>query len=555
LKFSGTFALLYITTIISVLHSVLHHLFLCVCILLMDLYLVDWWPWSKRQRTPKTIHTDDTPGTFTKKNKQKEQDVTKEKVTEKLEGLDIFLQHQEKKLRDLWDQAKGQRHIVLLQLHGPRLLEIPSGFESLVMKIVEPSRIFFGNNQDWSRFKGPLADHIWCLKDKAPAFFDQMSLLDPVADGNCGFTALQLFGMFLEGDKETSQQDTQLMEAVRDTNVMCQFIKDNLNNDIDYFKSSKIIEAMSRWPGIDGNYSKKEGEASPDAFLNTDLEKTSADEEKDSLLDILQGKKKMDRRHLEVFAKATKTRIVFLYYWLPHKEFTCLDIDWRDSVRAPAVKFYENIPDFGDGYDFSRTAVIMNAPTSVNVKGDNVIWNGDHRHFSLWLPHGYDPCKTKHRGSTEAKQSPPDFAMVDDPKMPSLENPMLKYRQRISRSCLNPLRKAARIEGHVEQVNVNLQHSELQQQVYLLQQANVEQKDYLQQVIAELQNDNLQTLNQKNATAANDKGNAVDNDVEIDTANYEAGNGVNDWGRKGKLDDSTISLCTTRVKKGMIKAK
>jgi hypothetical protein len=33
------------------------------------------------------------------------------------------------------------------------------------------------------------------------------------------------------------------------------------------------------------------------------------------------------------------------------------------------------------------------------------------------------------------------------------------------------------------------------------------------------------------------------------------GQGVNDWGRKGNLDDSTISLCTTRVKKGMIKAK
>ena len=127
-----------------------------------------------------------------------------------------------------------------------------------------------------------------------------MSLLDQVADGNCGFTVLQLFGMFLEGDKETAQ-NTRLMEAVRETEAMCHFIMDNLKNDIDYFQSSKIIEAMSRWPGMDGNYSKREGEPSAAAFLDIDLE-TSADDEKDSLFDIMEGKKKMDRRHLEVFA-------------------------------------------------------------------------------------------------------------------------------------------------------------------------------------------------------------------------------------------------------------
>ena len=82
-----------------------------------------------------------------------------------------------------------------------------------------------------------------------------------------------------------------------------------------------------------------------------------------------------------------------MYYWLPHKEFTCLDIDWRHSVRAPAVKYYENIPDFGDGYDFFRTAVIMNAPTSVNVKGNNVIWNGNIDTFLYGCPMAMTPAR------------------------------------------------------------------------------------------------------------------------------------------------------------------
>ena len=154
----------------------------------------------------------------------------------------------------------------------------------------------------------------------------------------------------------------------------------------------------------------------------------------------------------------------------------------------------------------------MNAPTSVNVKGDNVIWNGEYRHFSMWLPHGYDPCETN-RGSSETKQPPSDFfAMVDDPKMRSLENPMLMYpfarddqeiegmAKGFQEAASNPLRKAARIAGRLQQVNANLQHSELQQQVDLLQQENADlqqQMDPLQQMIAELQHTNANLQQQK----------------------------------------------------------
>ena len=98
----------------------------------------------KRQRTPKTIPRDDSPRTYEKEHKRQEEIVTKEKVIEQVDGLNIFLQVQQQKLIDLRDQAKGQKHIVLLQLNGARLLEIPSGFEELVMKTVEPSRIVFG---------------------------------------------------------------------------------------------------------------------------------------------------------------------------------------------------------------------------------------------------------------------------------------------------------------------------------------------------------------------------------------------------------------------------
>ena len=375
----------------------------------------------KRQRTPKTIPRDDSPRTYEKEHKRQEEIVTKEKVIEQVDGLNIFLRDQKQKLIDLRDQAKGQEHIVLLQLNGARLLEIPSGFEELVMKTVEPSRIVFGN-QDWSRLDGPLADHIWCLHGKVPAFFNQMSLLDPVAKGECGLMTLQLFGVFLvKGDKEV-EQDTKLMEAIQDPKAMRHFLLENLKNDIDYFKSSKFFSAMGRSPGLDDKYWKSEVEPSVTTFLKIDLARATDDE--DGLMNMsLVGNKKRDFRHfLEVFAKATKTRIVFLHYWLPYKQFTCLDIDWRQCVPLPVVKFYEEIPDFGDGYDFYRTAIIMNAPTCTNVKGDKVMWNGEQRHFSMWLPHAYDPCTKRNRGSNARKQPPPKCVMVDDQKVSSHEN-------------------------------------------------------------------------------------------------------------------------------------
>lgn len=44
---------------------------------------------------------------------------------------------------------------------------------------------------------------------------------------------------------------------------------------------------------------------------------------------------RMSSAHLEVFAKATKPRIVLLTFWQSSRHFTYLDIDWKTGFREP----------------------------------------------------------------------------------------------------------------------------------------------------------------------------------------------------------------------------
>jgi hypothetical protein len=77
----------------------------------------------------------------------------------------------------------------------------------------------------------------------------------------------------------------------------------------------------------------------------------------DSLLNcMLSTQKKMDKRHLEVFARAKNSRIVLLSYHIDTDRFTGIDMDWRNV--PPKIGTFIKIPNFGKDYDFYRTAIV-----------------------------------------------------------------------------------------------------------------------------------------------------------------------------------------------------
>jgi hypothetical protein len=127
----------------------------------------------------------------------------------------------------------------------------------------------------------------------------------------------------------------------------------------------------------------------------------------------------MSARHLEVFAKATKTRIILLSYWggrndgdridqcRQRNQFTCLEIDWRfhgQRKQECKIVFEDGIPDF----DFrtrtrfnywDRTVVVMHTPTLHHIDGDWIIWKEMKQHYTLWLPKKFfDEWDNDHTG-------------------------------------------------------------------------------------------------------------------------------------------------------------
>jgi hypothetical protein len=279
----------------------------------------------------------------------------------------------------------------------------------MVVDNVYPSKVFSTPNPDWSNFLTYLADSVYYHRYQSWSFFQEMCMIDPVGEGDCGYIALMLFGMFMRKmnakNKTNSKKGVQVPKSVKSMKV---FLLKHLKNNLEYFKTSKTLLLTNRglnftddqWNDQVTNFAlerqlledlDEENAAKKDGMFNLDKEPTE-DEERPWL----------DPRHLEVFALATKSKIVLLTYLAnPHtqsrdgKWFTCLDIDWRDPKTAEytqtqrdtsRVKFSEGIPEFGEDYDWHNTVVIMLTPGSSATSGDWVIFDTAPRHFTVWLP-------------------------------------------------------------------------------------------------------------------------------------------------------------------------
>jgi hypothetical protein len=104
------------------------------------------------------------------------------------------------------------------------MLPLPVRAQKFVEKIVILSRVVFGI-EPVSTLTKLFLDHLYFLHPLAPSFFEQMWMIDPVGNGDCGFHVLQLFSIFMDGDnKRLSKNDPSWMKAIRSTKTLRWFI-------------------------------------------------------------------------------------------------------------------------------------------------------------------------------------------------------------------------------------------------------------------------------------------------------------------------------------------
>jgi len=299
---------------------------------------------------------------------------------------------------------------VLWQYNGPIILQsVRQGWEWLVEETVDAANYILDPDRNDS-FDTKLADSLFHLYDFCPAFFDTMSMLDPTDCTNGGYYLLQLFLVFLQEDravptdKKLKAGHKKLREAMRDTYKLRKLMREWVIADADYIKQDRTICELSRPP----YQPEEEWRERVETFLITLLEEeVNPDNPEAELLDTFREPRKsiqpdLDARHLVVFTKATKTRIFFLNYHVKdiwrnrgHQtdSFTCCELDGRDDTTGPRCKYTSFIPEFGDNFDFYRTAIIMKTPACTHVVNDVIVWDAKwgRFHYTMWLPKSYDP--------------------------------------------------------------------------------------------------------------------------------------------------------------------
>lgn len=321
---------------------------------------------------------------------------------ETLPGLGKFIRDYEAQLTSLQISSNsssalfplGKRPFIVLGYNGPDILHAPfqrcAIWNKSFSELSPPTKEFLGNGKWESNVRNVLADQLFFYKSYLPpSFGENLYQLEPLAEGDCGFITLQFFQAFLNPPEV----------APLTTTGMRRFLHESLTNDHEYFSTSVCMATMQRnqscgdlqnWLEFGLPISKMD--------VISQMDKT----EKDNLYMIRERDPSnestvmMSAAHLEVYAKATKTRIVFLTFWLQPRHFTYLDVDWRnDELKLRYEDQISCFPDFGDGFDFYKTAVILLGPTCKEVDisskgGDKLVWPSKTQpHFSLWVPLDY----------------------------------------------------------------------------------------------------------------------------------------------------------------------
>ena len=322
--------------------------------------------------------------------------------------------------------------LVCWKYDGPERLRMPQRYQELIQTILSSSKPFYAHGTNETEkpkeLAGSLGDHLFFFCDRLPSVIENLRFVDPVGDGNCGYYTLQLIGMFLYLEEAPPEL---FDEAVMHTKKMRQYVKDKLLQDIEFYRTSKGMLLSFRPDDISDQDWENGGLGTFGVCHMEDLVISNQDQP-DSLLNGVSLKTniishdvspyfEMDQRHLEVFARTTKTRIVFLKYSIENDSFVRFEYDWRTS---PEKCFYsEVIPTFDKDYDFYRTAVVTHSRTSKRIEDEEIVFSNSMFHFALWIPDEY--AKRIHENkriqpSNESQTVPTKNQASDEPSSPKV---------------------------------------------------------------------------------------------------------------------------------------
>ena len=332
----------------------------------------------------------------------------------------------ERKKKEIQGSTSEKVEIVLFNYKTFRYMPVREGWESFVRNNVTGSNFMYGD-VDFRRFKKMLSDTLYHIYNKAPGFFDTMSCLDPTGSGNGteggdgGYQILQCFLMFLQEDKvivtdkKLKASQKKLTDAMTDTYKFRRLMQQWIINETDYFTGCDIMTELDRGP-----FTKDEEWV----LFKPILEKALVDQFNPTYdgdvfarcftLPKKSSQPELDVKHFMVFAKATKTRIVLIMHhrsnnWSMKENndsFLVHDFDWRYSDTDPEYKFSTSIPDFGQDFDFFRTAIFMRSPGCLRADQDYIYWLKEkgEQVMTMWLPQSYDPTKEDRNNVAKAKR-------------------------------------------------------------------------------------------------------------------------------------------------------
>ena len=333
----------------------------------------------------------------------------------------------ERKKKEIQGSTSEKVEIVLFNYKTFRYMPVREGWESFVRNNVTGSNFMYGD-VDYRRFKKMLSDTLYHIYNKAPGFFDTMSCLDPTGSGNGteggdgGYQILQCFLMFLQEDKvivtdkKLKASQKKLTDAMTDTYKFRRLMQQWIINETDYFTGCEdIMTELDRGP-----FTKDEEWV----LFKPILEKALVDQFNPTYdgdvfarcftLPKKSSQPELDVKHFMVFAKATKTRIVLIMHhrsnnWSMKENndsFLVHDFDWRYSDTDPEYKFSTSIPDFGQDFDFFRTAIFMRSPGCLRADQDYIYWLKEkgEQVMTMWLPQSYDPTKEDRNNVAKAKR-------------------------------------------------------------------------------------------------------------------------------------------------------
>jgi hypothetical protein len=296
--------------------------------------------------------------------------------------------------------------------NGPKYIKMERQYDDMILKCANFTKYLYSetptSRTTETKIMEVLADtmHFHVEVNQLKCLVPELNLLDPVGDGDCGFMALQLFGMFLLRGNEAVKDEIRFREAVLDTMSMRKYVVEKLTSNHDYYKKSLYQKKLTYIPQLgtieafDKEFLKKTEKERATYNMWTELHEMDMEPTaRHGLYGIIKKENKedgekrpneMDVRHCHIFAKETGTRVILVTFIDEKNSYLSFEMDFRETKEDCYVE--RGVQRFTKDFDFYRTLVLLNSLTckEIDTKKDEIVPNASNKHFSMWIPENYD---------------------------------------------------------------------------------------------------------------------------------------------------------------------